>query len=143
MPVYEEKQTLQHSTLWETGAAFARRAHRTLLQKQQARHGSIPKPSTRNPEPYTLYQGMRRGGLAGVWGFHDLPRGVEKSEPTFVKQNRKLVQRSGFRFFRRPSEHVELFGLFSAIQVLGPRFEKSRFPSGLFRTRPRNLKSRW
>ena len=56
-----------------------------------------------------------------------------KSETAFVKQNRELVQKSGFRYPRRPSEHDELFNLLSEIQVLGSRLEKSRFLFGLFR----------
>ena len=38
-----------------------------------------------------------------------------------------------FQISGRLARHVELFGLSSEIEVLGPRFEKSRFIFGLFR----------
>jgi len=59
-----------------------------------------------------------------------------KSETTFVKQNRKLVQTIIFRFHWRGAEHVELFDLFSEIEVLGVRFEKLRFLFCWFRCAP-------
>ena len=77
------------------------------------------------------------GGVAGVLGGCMIFRGApQQSETTLVKQNRKLVHKSGFRFWEAPSRHVELFEFSSEIEVLGPRFEKSRFLFGLFRGAP-------
>jgi len=60
-----------------------------------------------------------------------------KSETTFLKQSRKLLQTCGFRFYQRASEHVELFDQKREIEVLGARFEVSRFLFGMFRGAPR------
>ena len=73
------------------------------------------------------------GVLGGSMIFRAAP---VKSETTFLKQNRKLVHKCGFKFYWRGAEHVELFNLFSEIEVLGPRFEKLRFLCGLFRGAP-------
>ena len=42
------------------------------------------------------------------------------------------ARRSGFRFSCHPARDVELFDLFSKIQVWGPRFKRLRFLFGLF-----------
>ena len=57
----------------------------------------------------------------------------KKSETTFVKQNRKLVHKCGFRIFGRPSEQDEIFDQQREIEVLGTRFEFSRLLLGMFR----------
>ena len=49
--------------------------------------------------------GKGEGGVAGVLGGSMIFRGVTpKSETTFVKQNRKLVQKCDFRFWCHPAE---------------------------------------
>ena len=52
-----------------------------------------------------------------------------KSETSFVKQNRKLVEQCGFRFLYHSAEHVQLFDQKREMEVVGARFEVSRFLS--------------
>jgi hypothetical protein len=63
-------------------------------------------------------------------------QGSQNLEATFVKQKRKLVHKSVFRFVEPLARHVERFDVSSKIEVLGSRFEKSRFLFGVFRGAP-------
>ena len=60
-----------------------------------------------------------------------------KSENKFVKNNRKLIYKCGFRFYWHASEHDERFDQKREIEVLGARFEISRFLFGVFSGAPR------
>ena len=63
---------------------------------------------------------QNEGGVAGVLGGSMVFRGApQKFETTFVKQNRKLAPKSGFRFLGRASEQGPLFDLSSKIEVWG------------------------
>ena len=70
----------------------------------------------------------------GVLGGSTIFRGApQRSETMFVKPDGNSILKCGFRFSRRASEQGQLFDFPSKIEVLGPRFEKSRFVFGLIR----------
>ena len=56
-----------------------------------------------------------------------------KSGIKFVIQNRELVHKYVSRFYWRGADHDELFDQKRKIEVLGARFEVSRFLFGKFR----------